>query len=164
MYKVLFVCASNVCRSPYCEYMFRRMVEQDEVLKGKVSVRSSAVLNQMKRIDPKTKAALEREGFTAEECDAHKPGVFYRDGEKFREADIIIGMTKAQKLLLTLVSPGWAKKFVTLSEAAGYDYKAIPDPWLEKDMDQYFEAMNTIKGYLEEYFEKLKEELSSEDK
>ena len=61
---LLFVCSSNVCRSPYCEYMFRRMAEEDPVTAGKIHVSSSAVLNQMKAIDPKTRAALVREGFT----------------------------------------------------------------------------------------------------
>lgn len=55
---LLFVCSSNVCRSPYCEYMFRRMAEEDPVTAGKIHVSSSAVLNQMKAIDPKTRAAL----------------------------------------------------------------------------------------------------------
>ena len=39
-YNVLFVCSSNVCRSPYCEFMLRRMIENDSVLKGKVQVKS----------------------------------------------------------------------------------------------------------------------------
>ena len=35
---LLFVCSSNVCRSPYCEYMFRRMAEEDPVTAGKIHV------------------------------------------------------------------------------------------------------------------------------
>ena len=159
MYRVLFVCSSNVCRSPYCEYMFRRMVEEDTVLSGMVEVRSSAVLNQMRKMDPKTKAVLMAEGFSEAACDAHKPGVFYKDGEKFREADVIIGMRKLQKAGL----PGpWRKKFITLSEAAGEEYKPIPDPWLEKDMDNYFAAMDVLKGYLTAYFDRLKTQLTDE--
>lgn len=159
MYHVLFVCASNICRSPYCEYVFRRMAEEDPVLSGMVDVKSSAVLNQMRKISPKTKAVLLKEGFTEEECDAHKPGVFYRDAKKFREADVIIGMTRLQK---TLLPPSWRKKFVTLSEAAGHDYKTIPDPWLEKDMDRYEEAMHVLRTYVTEYFEILKAQLTEE--
>ncbi|MCQ2486518.1 MAG: hypothetical protein MJ129_01135 [Clostridia bacterium] len=154
--KILFVCSSNVCRSPYCEYMFRRMVENDEELKNKVEIKSSAVLNQMKEIDPKTREALIREGFDAAYVDSHKPGVFYKDKKLFDEADVIIGMTKSHKLFLP---KKWKRKFVTLSEAAVGEYKAIPDPWLEKNMDKYIDAMNVIKNYLEIYFDKLKQTL-----
>ena len=52
-YTVLFVCSSNVCRSPYCEFMLRRMVENDDDLRGKVDVCSSAVFNRSKSIFPK---------------------------------------------------------------------------------------------------------------
>ena len=162
MYRVLFVCSSNVCRSPYCEYEFRRIIEADPVLSGMVEVQSSAVLNQMKKMDPKTRAALLKDGFSEAECDAHRPGVFYRDAKKFREADIIIGMTRMQKLTLLLMPGGWAKKYTTLSEAAGHPYKSVPDPWLEKDMEKYFAVMDELKGYVTEYAERLKEQLTKE--
>ena len=152
---LLFVCASNVCRSPYCEYLFRRMAEEDPLPGQDLAVRTSAVINHRKEMDPKTKAALIREGFSPEQCDAHRPGWQPLDREKFREADVIIGMTKAQKWFLF---PAWRKKFVTLSEAATGSYTPIPDPWLIKDMDEYFAVMDEIKGYLTRYYEKLRAE------
>ncbi len=154
--KILFVCASNVCRSPYCEYMFRRMVENDPDLNGKVTVKSSAVLNHMKEIDPKTREALIREGFDPAYVDAHVPGVWYRDKAKFQEADKIIGMTKFQKFL---TPPRYRKKYLTLSEAATGSYKTIPDPWLIQDMDEYMEKMEVLKNYLEQFLQNLKQEL-----
>ena len=153
---ILFVCASNVCRSPYCEYMFRRMVENDPELKGKNRVRSSAVLNQMKEIDEKTRKSLRREGFSDQEIDLHRPGVWYRDRDKFKDADIIIGMTRFQKFLCPFP---YRKKFTTLSEAATGKYHSIPDPWLIEDMDRYYAEMDKIKGYLLQYFEKLKQKM-----
>lgn len=49
--KILFVCSSNVCRSPYAEYVFRRMVEQSPVLSAAgITVSSSAVFNKSKVI------------------------------------------------------------------------------------------------------------------
>ena len=141
---LLFVCSSNVCRSPYCEYMFRRMAEEDPVTAGKIHVSAS-------------RAALVREGFTEEEADAHHPGVWYRDLPKFREADTIIGMTKAHKWFTPFP---YRKKFITLSEAATGEYHSIPDPWLISDMDEYFAKMDIIKGYLEQYFAKVRAELA----
>ena len=62
-YNILFVCSSNVCRSPYCEFMLRRMIENDDELRGKIVVRSSAVFNKSKNIFPKEVDILVREGF-----------------------------------------------------------------------------------------------------
>ena len=66
MINVLFVCSSNVCRSPYCEYMFKRMVQEDEALAGIVGrVESAAVLNHSKELHSKARASLLGEGFTS---------------------------------------------------------------------------------------------------
>lgn len=113
-YNVLFACSSNVCRSPYCEFMLRRMVENDDDLRGKVDVCSSAVFNRSKSIFPKAVDILKREGFDEREILAHKPS-FKTDKERFEKADVIIGMSHTHKLL----TPGkYRKKYVTLSEAA----------------------------------------------
>ena len=74
-YNVLFVCSSNVCRSPYCEFTLRRMVENDDDLRGKVDVCSSAVFNRSKSIFPKAVDILKREGFDEREILAHKPSL-----------------------------------------------------------------------------------------
>lgn len=89
-YNVLFVCSSNVCRSPYCEFMLRRMVENDDDLRGKVDVCSSAVFNRSKSIFPKAVDILKREGFDEREILAHKPS-FKTDKARFENADVIIG-------------------------------------------------------------------------
>ena len=53
---ILFVCSSNICRSPFCEYVFRDMVAKDPELQKRVSkVASAAVFNRMKRIRPMVK-------------------------------------------------------------------------------------------------------------
>lgn len=95
---VLFVCSSNVCRSPYCEFLLRRLVNNDERLKGKVNVCSSAVFNRSKKIFPKAVDILVREGFDRDEVLAHKPS-FKDDKERFEKADVIIGMSKMHGLM-----------------------------------------------------------------
>ena len=96
MYNVLFVCSQNMCRSPYCEYMFRKMVEDSDVLRGKVDVKSSAVMSPVPYIDPKTAEALIREGFDEAYVNSHKPGYILRpyDVKLFKNADIIIVLDK----------------------------------------------------------------------
>lgn len=151
---------SNICRSPYCEYVFRRMVRQDAVLEKNIEwIKSAAVFNKSFRINSKAKTALLREGFTEEEIDAHEPLFKYGKGRKyFSDADIIIGMTQSNKVFLPFV---YHKKFKLLSSLATGRYEAIPDPVLIKDQEKYHRAMDKIKEYLEKYAAVLKEEFSS---
>lgn len=153
--KILIVCASNICRSPYVEYLIRRAVRNDKTLSNKINwVKSSAVFNKMKRIHPKARVALIKEGFTEQEIDTHKPSYIWFDYKRFKEADIIIGMTRMQKYLL----PCWFyKKYKTLSEAVGDRYKKIKDPYLEKTQEGYDKVMQELKDYANRYILRLNE-------
>ncbi|MBQ1452034.1 MAG: hypothetical protein IIZ22_05165 [Clostridia bacterium] len=158
--KILFVCSQNMCRSPYCEFMFRKMVQNTPSLCDKVEVtRSSAVMTPGTSIDPLTVEALVREGFDRSAAEAHVPGFMYRKADRklFDEADVIVGMTKSHKYLI--LNPKWRRKFITLSEAATGRYAAVPDPWLQRDTEKYIAEMNRIKVYLELYLERLENEL-----
>lgn len=151
-YNVLFVCSSNVCRSPYCEFMLRRMIENDEDLKGRVNVCSSAVFNRSKNIFPKAVDALKREGFEESVIHAHKPS-FKTDKERFEKADVIIGMSRMHGLL---TPRKYRKKYVTLSEAATGKSSPVPDPFLATSQQSYDKTMLVLKGFVTQYFSKLK--------
>lgn len=155
-YKVLFVCSSNVCRSPYCEFLLRRMVENDDSLKGRVEVSSSAVFNRSKSIFPRAVVVLKREGFDEKEILAHKPH-FKSDTSRYTDADIIIGMSKTHGLMTPCK---YRKKYVPLSKIATGKYKPVPDPFLATSQKAYDKTMAVLKDYVEKYFEKLKKMLS----
>lgn len=160
MINILFVCSSNVCRSPYCEYVFRRMTEEDPELASAVgSVESAAVLNHSKALHRKAYDSLLRKGFTDAELSAHRPRHIRDFPELAEKADVIIGMTKWHKWFI----PEKAKyKYVNLSEAAGHGYKAVPDPFLAPDQARYDEAMSVIDEYLLEYAARIKKEAECE--
>lgn len=128
------------------------MVENDDDLRGKVDVCSSAVFNRSKSIFPKAVDILKREGFDESEILAHKPS-FKTDKERFEKADVIIGMSHTHKLL----TPGkYRKKYVTLSEAAVGKYAPVPDPFLATSQSEYDKTMQVLKGFVTQYFSKLK--------
>ncbi len=147
---------SNICRSPYCEYVFRRIVENDEILKENIEwVKSSAVFNKSRVINSKAILALRREGFEEDYILAHRPTYKWGKGRKyFEEADIIIGMTRSNAYFLPRKYRG---KFVLLSQLASGEYRPIPDPVLIKDQNKYYAAMDEIKNYLVEYAKILKD-------
>lgn len=156
--KILIVCASNICRSPYVEYLLRREISNNKLLNDKIEwVKSSAVFNKMKSIHPKAKIALLKEGFEDSEIDRHKPSYIFCDYSRFREADVIIGMTRLQKYLM----PPWLhKKYLTLSEAAGHKYITIKDPYLEKTQEGYDKVMLQLKDYVHDYISELERKYS----
>lgn len=160
--KILFVCSSNVCRSPYAEYVFRRMVEQSPVLSAAgIEVSSSAVFNKSKEIFPKAVVSLQREGFDKDYILSHKPSFKWCDMKRFKDADVIIGMSKMHKWLTPLA---YRKKFLTLSEAAEGEYKPLPDPFLYKSQEEYDKVMSLIKAYLAEYAAKLEKQFTEKAK
>ena len=149
-----------MCRSPYCEMMFRKLIEESVILKDKVEVtRSSAVMTPGTSIDPLTVEALVREGFEKERVELHRPGFMYRKADRalFNSADIIVGMTKSHRYMILV--PSWRRKFKTLSEVAIGEYKAVPDPWLQRDTEKYIGEMNKIKAYLEQFRDNLEKEI-----
>jgi protein-tyrosine-phosphatase len=152
--KILIICASNICRSPYVEYILKREIEKDPVLKENIEwVKSAAVINKMFRIHPLTKKALLKESFTEEEINRHKPAYIYFNYKRFHDADVIIGMKKHQKYFMP---PTLYKKFITLAEAAGEQHKEILDPFFAKTPEGFDNVMEELKSYSMKYLEKLR--------
>ena len=152
--KILFVCSSNICRSPFCEYVFRDMVEKDPELKKRVDgVASAAVFNRMKRIHPMARTALLREGFDEAHIDSHRPSFKWGDRKLFDDADLIVGMSRANKIVLPL---RYHRKFVTLSEYGEGRYEKIPDPFLMKNVDDYLAVMDFLKAKIVSFAEKIR--------
>ena len=153
--KILFVCSSNICRSPYCEFVFRRMCENDPDLAARVEwVKSGAVFHQCKNLHPKAKAALEAEGFAPEVLDKHSPAYWRRVPERFEQADIIIGMTRWHKYF---IPKKWRGKYVDLAELATGTYTPVPDPFLAKTQEKYNEVMRVLDKYLTMVADKIRQ-------
>ena len=160
--KILVICSSNVCRSPYAEFILKKLVANNPILSSNIEwVKSSAVFNKSKKISKKTEKCLLNDGFSKEEIDKFKPSYKKSANETFNQADIIIGMTKTHKIL---TPKKYRDKFLTLSEAAYGEYSPIPDPFLQNNFEKYSECMNIIKTALIEFCDKLEEQFSSKNK
>lgn len=156
--KILFVCSSNVCRSPYCEFIMKKLIKNSPVLsRAGIEVSSSAVLNHSRVIFPKTAVALRREGFSAEEINSFRPSHKCTEKKRFEEADVIIGMSKAHKWL---TPAKYRNKYISLSEAATGTFKSVPDPFLSRTQESYDVVMSRLKQYLVLYADKLQKEFS----
>lgn len=151
--KILVVCSSNVCRSPYAEFILKKLVKDSPVLSENIEwVKSSAVFNRSKVISKKTRQCLLNEGFSDSEINAFHPTYKKDEDATFSDADIIIGMTNSHKYL---TPRKYRDKFQTLSMVAYGKYTPIPDPFLQTNFTKYTECMNIIKTALTVYAEKL---------
>ena len=152
--KILYVSSSNICRSPYCEFVFKRMCEKDGELALHIEwIKSGAVFHQCKKLHPKAKAALMAEGFVPEVLDKHSPAFWRRFPERFEQADIIIGMTRWHKYF---IPKKWRKKYIDLAELATGTYTPVPDPFLAKTQEKYNEVMRVLDKYLALIANKIK--------
>jgi len=150
--KILIICASNVCRSPYGEYTLKRLIEKSPVLKNIVEVKSGGVINRSKKIFDKTRVLMLSEGWTEDQIAGHVPAFKRNFPERFDDADIIIGMSKIQKLFCPHRS-----KFITLSQAADDNYRRIRDPWLEKNQENFNQIMYQIRDFMPMLINKLED-------
>ena len=154
--KILFVCSSNVCRSPYCEFRFKRILSQNERLNSIITeVNSGAVFNISFKLHKKAYDCMVAEGYDPEMLKAHRAKYIWFNLRLFKESDVIIGMTRWHKWCLPF---GLRKKYVNLSEVAGDKYKAIPDPFLAKSQDEYNKCMAIVGDYVDRYANRLMEE------
>jgi len=145
---ILFVCSSNACRSPYCEFVFRRRMED----RPDLIISSAGVLNPLGNMDFRTKRVLREQGFPEEELNDFRSAFRWNHPERFDAADVIIGMSAEHGKLLP---KKWRSKFTTLSEAATGAYTAIPDPWFCLRRRKYDAILHELDRYLEQYAEQL---------
>lgn len=158
--KILIVCSSNVCRSPYAEFWLKKLTNESDVLTKNIEwIKSAAVFNESKKIFPKTKKCLLMDGFSEEEIDSFTPTFAKKHEELLCDADIIIGMTYSHKKMLPVK---YQEKFYSLSEVSYGKYTAIPDPFLTLSFKKYRRTMDIIKDCIVKYAKNLEEKFTNE--
>ena len=145
---VLFACSGNICRSAYAEYIFRRIVDNSDILKDKISVKSAALSFKNDTIDSRTKKMLIAEGFSEEEIDLHIPHYIQGNEKLFDEADLILGFSNDHRLAC---EKKYREKFQMLSQIV-LDLKvSIGDPYWTETFEQFQEILNRVKELLDEF-------------
>lgn len=127
MFKVLFVCLGNICRSPTAEAVFRHMVKEAG-LEDRVAIDSAgtAAYHIGKQPDPRTQAAARERGIEMSDLKARQA-----IASDFHEFDYILAMDAENLSNLELIKPevGKAKLQLFLEEYGSMGRAEVPDPY-----------------------------------
>ncbi len=146
MIKVNFVCHGNICRSPMAEFVFKYLVEKEN-LSDKFYITSSAVSNEElgNPIHYGTRGILREKGIP---FDDHR-------STKFTKADydnydyIVIMDSSNQRLINRIIGSENPEKVYLFLTFAG-ENRDIADPWYTGDFEEtYRDVLNASKAFLE---------------
>jgi protein-tyrosine phosphatase len=133
MYKILFVCTGNICRSPTAEGVLRHHLAASS-LKGKVQVDSAGTHGYHigEPPDRRSIAAAKRRGIMIDDLRARKV-----TAEDFHAFDLILACDKEHMSHLKRMQPKEARAVTGLFlEYAGIrDTKEVPDPYYGETSD-----------------------------
>lgn len=148
MIKVLFVCWGNICRSPMCEYMMKKLVCQRGIAE-EFHIESAATSTEEigNGVYPPARRRLAQAGIS---CDGHQARQLRRDD--YDKYDYIIGMEELNtRYMLRILGGDPQGKLFNLLDFTGHP-RAIADPWYTGDFDSTFdditEGLDAFMKYL----------------
>ncbi len=140
MYKILFVCLGNICRSPMSEFVLRDMVEK-QGRSSEFYIRSCATSTEEvgNPVHYGTKRKLAEAGIS---CDGKTAVQMTRaDYDKY---DYIIAMEESNiRNIMRIIKSDPLNKVSLLLDFAG-EHRGIADPWYTGDFDTTYK--DVVKG------------------
>ena len=151
MYKVLFVCHGNICRSAMAEYVFKDYVKKhgySELIH--IESRATSTEEIGNPVYPNVRRILDKEGIP---CDGHQAKrITYND---FNDFDIIIIFDDENKYSLNRMF-GESDKIVLFTKfSKNYYNEEIDDPWYTRNFDITYKMIVDSEVGLLEYIIKI---------
>ena len=138
MYKIMFVCHGNICRSPMAEFLFKDMVKrlgrEDEFEIASSAVSTEEIWGGVGNpVYPPAKAELQKHGIS---CEGKRAVQLQKsDYEKY---DLLIAMDERNvRNMLRMLGGDPAEKICKLLAFAGSDAD-VADPWYTGDFERTY--------------------------
>jgi tetratricopeptide (TPR) repeat protein len=158
-WNIVIVCNGNISRSPYIEYIIKRMIENDfPELNELITVRSMGILYPNVKMNQLTEKYLLKDDFSEKEIEKHIPKYWEDYPEIHENASIFITTTGEQAQYLNFYYPG---KAFMLSYVAEEKFENIIDPAVHRaDAEELFRIM---KDFSKKFVKKLLELIEKKD-
>ena len=150
MFKILFVCHGNICRSPMAEFCMRDMIKKAR-LSDKITVSSAATSTEElgSPVYPPARRKLKEHGIDCTGKTARR--ITAADYDRY---DMIIGMDQANmRNIARMLGEDTENKYHLLLEFAGQT-REVDDPWYSGDFDKAWNDIETGCRGLLEYLKK----------
>jgi protein-tyrosine-phosphatase len=154
---IIFLCAGNICRSPYLEMYFEARLRASHVVnKQKYIIQSGGFIHQRDvRIHPHTETALLDDGIPAERITRFESRTMRKHKEDMENADVLVSVNSNVRDVL--VQARYRDRVILLSEMVDGQVIDIPDPALLTDYREYRAVMDDLKRLVDEIIRKMEE-------
>jgi len=153
MYKVLFVCTANICRTPIAEYYLNHLVKKEE-LEELIMVESAGTW----AMEGMPAAEFSQQVCANEGLDLSNHRSQPIDLYLMKEADLVLCMSSEHKNDLSQIFPHLEDKIFTLKEYSNQNTQnsiSIADPY-GRSIDKYQETYKLITGEIDRIFAVIK--------
>ena len=129
--KFVFVCSGNIIRSPYAEFIAKKIFNSKKILN--IIIESGACFYQNSSLIEFTIKWLKKSGISEKEIYSHTPRLISNFEQEFADTDIFIGMTRDHLDYLNGYFP--KKQSFLLKEIVLDKNEDVLDPYFEPKLE-----------------------------